>query len=287
MDDSIGNSMASILIIGGADTGRAPMAAALLRQLMSRHGYAWPAGSAGVLGHDGDPAEVEARDTMAHMGLSIDEHHARSLTPELVGEAALLLALDKGAALVVRARFPEAAARTHTLGELAGRQRDIPDPFRMQIGAWITYAREIAALLETALPRIAGLLAPSAAEQRAENKEQPGDEQSTANSGRHAAVERIDRLLRTAAEMPGVVDWAAARSRVAADLDEIAALASGAGGLAAGYVGLMHAALTMTPATPTPGQLAALRAAVGSLAGPIAQADLNALSARLGGWAAL
>ena len=30
-----------------------------------------------------------------------------------------------------------------TLGELANRKRDVPDPFRMQMGAWLTYAREL------------------------------------------------------------------------------------------------------------------------------------------------
>src|SRR5262245_8354275 len=150
--------MTTILLIGGADTGRAPMAAALLRQLLNQRGYNWIVGSAGVLGHDGDQAEIEARETMAHMSLSIDDHQARSLTDDLVAGAALLLAVDSGTALVLRARFPTAAARTHPLGAVAGRQRDIPDPFRMQIGAWITYAREIAALLEGALPRIVELM---------------------------------------------------------------------------------------------------------------------------------
>jgi protein-tyrosine-phosphatase len=287
--------MTTILLVGGADTGRAPMAAALLRRLLAERGYDWPVGSAGVLGHDGDPAEIEARDTIAHMGLSIDDHQARSLTPELVAAAALLLALDNGTALVVRARFAEAAARTHTLGALAGRQRDIPDPFRMQIGAWITYAREIAALLESALPRIVTMMPPAATEDGGRRTEDGGRSAESRTTGHEPrttdygspAFERIDRLLRTAAEMPGVVDWAAARTRVEADLSEIAATPRDTGDLAAAYVGLLRAALAMTPAAPSAGQLAALRAAVGQLAGPISQPDLNELSARLGGWATL
>src|SRR6185436_16835383 len=90
-----------------------------------------------------------------------------------VARAALLLALDSGTAQVVRMRFPSAASRVHALGALAGRQRDIPDPFRMQIGAWITYAREIAALLEAALPRIAAVLPPQAAGDRPPAAEEP------------------------------------------------------------------------------------------------------------------
>jgi protein-tyrosine phosphatase len=284
--------MTIILLLGGADTGRAPMAAALLRRLLEQRGYGWPVGSAGVLGHDGDPAEVEARDAMAHMGLTIGDHQARSLTADLVAEAALLLALDSGTALVARARFPDADARVHTLGALAGRQRDIPDPFRMQIGAWITYAREIEMLLETALPRIIAAM-PTNDERRTTNDERrtgtidrapPNDATPTT---RTAAVERIERLLRTAIEMPGVVDWAAARARIEADLGEIAAVPGDTNDLIAAYIGLLRAALAMTPPVPSHGQLAALRDATSRLTGPVGQADLNELSLRLGGWAAL
>jgi protein-tyrosine phosphatase len=281
-------SMTTILVIGAADTGRAPMAAALLRRLLVDRGYDWPVGSAGVLGHDGDPAEVEARDTMAHMGLDIGAHAARSLTDELVAQSALLLALDNGTALVARARFADSASRIHTLGALAGRQRDIPDPFRMQIGAWMTYAHEIAELLEAALPQIVAALPPTTNDQRpTTNDDAHGDAQHPILDTRYSAVERIDRLLRTAAEMPGVLDWAAARAQIEADLDQIAATSRDVGDLASAYVGLLRAALTMTPAAPSHGQLMALRDAASRLNGPIGQADLNDLSARLGGWAAL
>jgi protein-tyrosine phosphatase len=273
--------MTTILVIGGADTGRAPMAAALLRRLLVDRGYDWPVGSAGVLGHDGDPAEVEARDTMAHMGLDIGAHQARSLTDELVAQAALLLALDNGTALVARARFASSASRIHTLGALAGRQRDIPDPFRMQIGAWMTYAREIAALLEAALPQILAAL-PPATDANLKSKIQ-----NPKSATRAATVERIDRLLRTAVELPEVVDWAAARAQIEADLGQVATAPYDDADLVAAYAGLLRAALAMTPAPPSAGQLHALQGAIVRLGGSVGQADLNELSARLGGWAAL
>jgi protein-tyrosine phosphatase len=284
--------MTTILLIGGADTSRAPMAAALLRRLLDQRGHHWSVGSAGVLGHDGDPAEIEARETMTHMGLSIDDHQARSLTDDLVASAALLLAIDSGTALVLRARFPAATARTHTLGALAGRQRDIPDPFRMQFGAWITYARELAALLEAALPRIAELMP---AENQgthtaiSETNQRPtiDNGRPTTDDPRRTATERIERLLRTIADLPGVVDWPAARERIEADLSAIAATPRDGGDLVAAYVGLLRAALAMTPAAPSVGQVAALRDAIARLSGSIGQPDLNELSARLGGWLAL
>ncbi|MFL5801983.1 MAG: protein tyrosine phosphatase [Roseiflexaceae bacterium] len=282
----------TILVIGAADTGRAPMAAALLLRLLEQHGHSCVVGSAGVLGHDGAPAEIEARETMTHMGLSIDDHQARSLSDDLLADAALLLVIDSGTALVVRARFPEAASRIHILGTLANRPRDIPDPFRMQFGAWITYAREIAALLEAALPRITAMLRapeamygqPAVAAGGAAHSE---GQLPAAADPRSAAAERIAHLLRMAAEMPDVLDWAAARGRIEADLGAVAAAPRNADDLVAAYAGLLRAALAMTPAAPAPGQLAALRAAAGCLPMPVGQAEINELSARLGTWATL
>ena len=277
--------MTNILVVGGADTGRAPMAAALLRRLLEARGYHWSIGSAGVLGHDGDPAEVEARDTMAHLGLDIRRHKARTLTDELAAQAALLLAIDKGTALVIRSRFPDAGARLHTLGELAARPRDIPDPFRMQIGAWMTYAHEIETLLGIALPRIIALLAESPPVGSGEAS--TGSSTGARSDARGEAAERIVGLLRIIAEMPEVADWSAARSRIEAGLTAIAATPYAADDLIAAYTGLLRATLAMTPALPSSRQLAMLRDAAGRLAGPISQADLNDFSARLAGWAAL
>ncbi len=96
--------MTTILIVGAADTGRAPIAAALLQRLLDTQYPGARAESAGVLGHDGDPAEVEARDTMLHMGIDLSGHRARSVDDALAAAAALLLAIDSGTALVLRGR---------------------------------------------------------------------------------------------------------------------------------------------------------------------------------------
>ncbi len=283
--------MAIILLGGAADTGRAPMAAALLRRLLNARSDDWAVESCGVLGHDGAVAEVEARDTMVHMGLDIGEHQARSLDDDLAARAALIITLDRGTALVVRARFPAAAARTYSLGELAGRARDIPDPFRMQIGAWMTYAREIEGMLQAAMPRIVELM--PAAEGRATNDERrtmsdesrmpvPHPPSPIPQSLERAdAAGRIAQLLQIAAQMPGVIDWAAARARIEADLAPIAAMPHAAGDLIAAYAGLLRAALALLPAAPTAGQIAALLRAANRLPHPIGQTELNELSSQL------
>ncbi len=312
--------MTLILLVGGADTGRAPMAAALLRRHLAARALPWPVESAGVLGYDGEPAQAEARDTMAHLGMDIAAHQARTLTDDLARGAALLLAIDRGTALVIQARYPEAVDRIMTLGELAGRPRDIPDPFKMQLGAWMTYAREIDALLGTALPRIIELLPPTetlygepsvaapptnperGGEGEGENEQSPisnlqspiaeretgpTDHGPQTTDSRQATVERLDRLILVVAQMPGVVDWAAARAQVEADLGRLGAAPRAAGDLVAAYGGLLRAALALTSAPPSAGQLAALREAIGRLLHPVGQPELNDLSAQLATWATL
>jgi len=294
--------MAIILLGGAADTGRAPMAAALLRRLLDARSDDWAVESCGVLGHDGAVAEVEARDTMVHMGLDIAEHRARSLDDDLAARAALIITIDRGTALVIRARFPAAAARTYSLGELAGRARDIPDPFRMQIGAWMTYAREIESMLQAALPRIVELMPttdpstplragdrrpttndqrPTTDENRAPNPQPPVSSLQPPAPERADAAGRIAQLLQIAAQMPGVIDWSAARARIEADLIPIAAAPRDAGDLIAAYAGLLRAALALLPAPPSAGQLAALQRAANRLAQPIGQAELNELSGQI------
>lgn len=275
--------MAQILIIGAADTGRAPMAAALLRRLLETKELPHMVASAGVLGHDGDPATEAAQQIMEQMSLTIADHTARSVSDELLDEAGLLVAIDSGTLRVLQARFPQAETRSYTLGALAGRQRDIPDPFKMQIGAWLTYAQEIETLLQRALPRMLELLGDTT-KQQAQGSEIPSSDVVT--NGRRAAVERMLGLLQVVAQMPGVIDWNGARSQLLTDLEQTQTPASGSD-LVIAFGGLLRAALSMTPATPTPGQLAALRDVVALLAAPVEQQAVNDFSGRLGSWTTL
>jgi protein-tyrosine phosphatase len=271
--------MATILLVGGADTGRAPIAATLLLRRLAERNLAVTVESAGVLGHDGDPAEIEARDTMAHMGLDISAHQARSIADDMIEQAALIVAVDRGTALVLRMRFPAAVDRIATLGELAGRPRDIPDPFKMQIGAWITYARELDDMLAAALPRMLEWLPTPTNDSEIPVVEPASDAPQVGE--RAAAAGRIVQLLQFAAQMPGIVDWAAVRARIEADLAPIAAAPHDAADLVAAYAGLIRAALALAPAAPTAGQLAALQRAAARLDRPIDQDAVNDLSAQL------
>lgn len=274
-----------ILIVGAADTGRAPLAAAMLRRFLERRNIAARVESAGILGHDDDPASPDALAVAEHMELDLHTHRARSLNDELAHAAALLLAIDTGTARVARMRFPQDIDRIHTLGELAGRDRDIPDPFKMQIGPWLMYAREIEHLLEQALPRIIAFV-PGMAPAAVAPPPAPAEPPAIAEA-RRAAAERTAQLLDLMLRIPGVVEWNAARDQVEATIAAATTHPAGPADLVAAYGALLRAALALTPAVPSAGQLAALRDALTRLEQPLASGDLSALSAQLGGWVAL
>ncbi|WP_448544019.1 arsenate reductase/protein-tyrosine-phosphatase family protein [Roseiflexus sp.] len=273
-----------IMIVGAADTGRAPLTAALLRRMLLQRAINARVESAGVLGHDDDPASPDALAVADHLSLDLSAHRARSLSVDLVDAASLLLAVDRGTARVARLRFPQAEARIHTLGELAGRDRDIPDPFKMQIGPWLIYAQEIERLLQQALPRIIAFLPEDAT--TPPDSEPPAPSPVVAEE-RRAAAERTAQLLDLMTRIPGIVEWSAAREQIETTIALAQAHPAGASDLVAAYGALLRAALALTPPVPGAAQLAALHDAIARLEQPITSEDVGSLSARLGAWSTL
>jgi protein-tyrosine phosphatase len=286
-----------ILVVGAADTGRAPMTVALLRRMLAQDGRSWSVSSAGVVGHDDDPAEPEARNAMVSLGLDISFHQARSLSDELAAAASLLLAVDSGTALVLQARYPSSATPIVALGALSGTRRDIPDPFRMQVGAWISYAREIDSLLRRGMPQLIALVERGAAGQDAPPPpvaQQPAPPAPAAApppiapalpDERAAALERCRRLLGLISDFPGVIDWASARRQLAADLSAIGAAPLGPDDRTQPYAAMLLALLESGTALPSAGQASLLAAAVERMAGPIGVAEINALMGEVGSYA--
>jgi hypothetical protein len=149
-------------------------------------------------------------------------------------------------------------------------------------------------MLKAALPRIVELMPATddrrpttddrrltTDENRASTPQPPVSSLQPSAPERADAAGRIAQLLQIAAQMPGVIDWAAARARIEADLAPIAAAPRDAGDLIAAYAGLLRAALALLPAAPSAGQIAALQRAANRLAQPIGQAELNELSGQI------
>jgi protein-tyrosine-phosphatase len=275
------------------------MTAALLRQRLSQSGREWVVESAGVVGHDDDPAEPEARDTLVQFGLDISQHRARSLSADIVSAADVLLAVDRGTAHVARMHHPEAATRILTLGQLCGRQRDIPDLFRMQIGAWIAYAREIDEMLAAGLERLVALAAgeddappaEEAAPPPPTGSDAPASAPPSANgrpngAERQAAVERCARLLGVMRDMPELVAWPQARQQLASEIKTASTISLGPDDLVQAYASLLLALLEMRATPPGAEQYGVLESAIERLREPISQQTLTNLSGSLSGWTA-
>jgi len=74
-------------------------------------------GSAGTGASDGAPATDLAIATAASHGLKLGEHRSRALTPRLVREADLILAMEPRHAEWARGLAPEARERIHLVTE--------------------------------------------------------------------------------------------------------------------------------------------------------------------------
>ncbi|PDW02337.1 arsenate reductase/protein-tyrosine-phosphatase family protein [Candidatus Viridilinea mediisalina] len=279
----------TILIVGAADTGRAPMTVALLQRQLAQRGLDYTVASAGILGHDDDPPESEAKAAMLVFGLEIMAHRARSLNDELVAQARLMIAVESGVARVVRARFPRASI--HTLGELAGSARDIPDPFRMQVGAWVHYAHEINGLLTAGMPRLLELLGnPLTSEPPQEttpapppiSQAAPSAEQSTAAMPPAAPpLSQALLLLEVASCLPTCLDWTITYAHLQSSLDALETTLP-TNTLARPYLATLRVMLESCATSVTPTQAQVLHTAFQRLEGSIGASELEALSQAMG-----
>ncbi len=138
-----------VLVIGSTDTGRTPIAAALLRRAL---GAGVAVRTAGVLAHEGEGAAPEAQLALDQLNIDISRHISRPLRYEEHARAELLLAVDRGTELVLFADFPN-DPRVACLPVLAN-MPDVLDPHRMPLGVWIAAMRQLHDQVQAALPII-------------------------------------------------------------------------------------------------------------------------------------
>ncbi|MBX3425040.1 MAG: threonylcarbamoyl-AMP synthase [Pirellulales bacterium] len=142
-----------IVVVCTGNTCRSPMAEAMMRRLIAAKLGCDPeelesrgvvVASAGIAASAGGPAAVEAIDVMRSAGLDISGHQSQPLTEKLAQHADLLLTLTAAHRHAILRRWPDAAARTHTLRPDGG---DIADP----IGGPVEVYQQCAAQIEQAL----------------------------------------------------------------------------------------------------------------------------------------
>jgi protein-tyrosine-phosphatase len=123
--------MLHILLICTGNTCRSPMAGALLEDRILREGMKDKVvvSSAGLAALNGEPASGGASSAMERRGLTLDRHHASRLSLAMLQEADLILTMSPTHEQAILALAPLLDGKVYTLGEYAGENAEIADPY--------------------------------------------------------------------------------------------------------------------------------------------------------------
>ncbi|MBK5936110.1 MULTISPECIES: hypothetical protein [Halorhodospira] len=148
----------TILLLCDGNIFRSALAEALMRRQLAEP---WQRRvlSAGLRARDGKPADPRARSFAKAMGLSLEQHGARQLRPEMIDDAAWILAMDDYNRARLLGLYPQARERLYLLGAFTqglspgSRWPRIHDPYHCTSGT------ERDAALQAVVGAVDGVLA--------------------------------------------------------------------------------------------------------------------------------
>jgi protein-tyrosine-phosphatase len=260
-----------VMVVGGSDTGRTPMVAGLLRAAL---GAAATVQTAGVLAHVNESAVPEAQMALEQLGITIRDHRAQSLMPEHRRLADLLLAVDRGTALVLHSEFPH-DERVVCLATLCD-QPDVLDPHRMPLGVWVTTALQLQTQVTHVLPDVRKRLSLHESNAGAPQSVPPPPPTNDDDE-----IGRMTRLLHTAETLPMIVDWTRVQQEVVQLGRALAETRTAPDDLLPAAMLMVEGALGQYGTQPPAATLQCLRGAIEHCAQPVDGAALVEIGQRL------
>lgn len=123
--------MLHILVICTGNTCRSPMMKALLEDRILREGRKdkVAVSSAGLAALNGEPASYGASGAMERRGLTLGRHRASRLSLAMLQEADLILTMSPAHKQAILALASLLHGKVYTLGEYAGENAEIADPY--------------------------------------------------------------------------------------------------------------------------------------------------------------
>lgn len=144
--------MPNVLFVCKANLIRSPLAAAMLRKLLTGNGMndsGWVIDSAGVWARYGASSPEKALAIAGQYDVDLSSHTAKEIDNALIDAADLVVCMEAGQREALQHEFPEAATRIWSLAQLSGPEYDVPDPAGRSTGTFQTTAKLIHDLLES------------------------------------------------------------------------------------------------------------------------------------------
>ncbi len=133
--------MNAILMVCVGNICRSPVAEGLLKASLPQH-KVWSAGIAALVGQPADP--MAARIALEH-GIDISAHRAQQLGSWMLGQADLVLVMERGHQLELQRQYPLAHGKVRRLGEFGPNGGfNVADPYQQERAAFETAHNNIA-----------------------------------------------------------------------------------------------------------------------------------------------
>src|SRR5215218_2551209 len=156
-DKATENHTRQILFVCTANVCRSPMAEAIFNALAEERVLLWRAESAGVAALVGEDITPNARAALDEVGIYANEHRARQVSEEMMGEADLVLGMGPRHVATLRRRFGDLSERVYALPQFAlgaPPEEGIPDPYGQTMTAFRASVRQLLEYTEALVGRL-------------------------------------------------------------------------------------------------------------------------------------